>query len=111
MGITSKNTDGEGQPLSALCITDMETNIPSNTVMVISTRTDIKGHLTDTRSLFIVKSHTVTNPNTEKSQRRTKIGKNRKKRPMKMAIGRTTLTKIGKNKNIAKIKKSFCQRL
>merc|ERR1712110_954291 len=62
----------------------------------------------DTRNLVIVKSPTVTNPSTEKSQRRTKIGKNRKKRPMKMAIGRRTLTKIGKNKNIAKIKKSFC---
>merc|ERR1711981_276184 len=98
--ITSKNTDGEGQPLSALCITDTD--------MVISTRTDIKDHLTDTRSLVIVKSPTVTNPNTEKSQRRTKIGKSRKKKPMKMVIGRTTLTKIGKNKNIAKIKKSFC---
>merc|ERR1712001_535191 len=108
--ITSKNTDGEGQPLSALCITDTdtETNILSNTDTVISTRTDIKYHLTDTGSLVIVKSPTVTNPNIEKSQRRTKIGRNRKKRPMKMAIGRTTLTKIGKNKNIAKIKKSFC---
>merc|ERR1712087_702767 len=70
-----------------------------------------KGHLTDTRNLDMVKSPTVTNPNTEKSLRRTKIGKNRKKRPMKMAIGRTTLTKIGKNKNIAKIKKSFSYRL
>merc|ERR1711879_1043635 len=70
-------------------------------------RTDTKGHPTDTRNLVIVKSPTVTNPSTEKSQRRTKIGKNRKKRPMKMAIGRTTLTKIGKNKNIAKIKKSY----
>merc|ERR1712038_2023807 len=99
---------------SALCITDTETNILSNTGTVIRTRTDTKhlltvtkGHLTDTRNLDMVKSPTVTNPNTEKSLRRTKIGRNRKKRPMKMAIGRTTLTKIGKNKNIAKIKKSF----
>merc|ERR1712224_1106315 len=104
--------DGEGQPLSALCTTDTETNILSNpdtetnilsnTDTVIRTRTDTKHLLTVTKH-----SLTVTNPNTEKSQRRTKIGRNRKKRPMKMAIGRTTLTKIGKNKNIAKIKKSF----
>merc|ERR1712001_728759 len=104
-----KNTDGEGQPLSALCITDtdMETNIPSNTDTVISTRTDTKGHLTDTRSLVIVKSLTVTNPNTKKSQRRTKIGKNRKKRLMKMAIGKTTLTNIGKNKKLPRSKSPF----
>merc|ERR1739847_50253 len=89
-------------------------HILSNTDTVNRTRTDTKdllmvtkGHLTDTRNLVMVKGPTVTNPNTEKSQRRTKIGRNRKKRPMKMAIGRTTLTKIGKNKNIAKIKKSF----
>merc|ERR1711974_95664 len=99
----SKNTDGEDQPLSALFITDtdMEANIPSNMVTVINTRTDTKGHLTDTRGLVIVKSPT------KKSQRRTKIGRNRKKRPMKMAIGRTTLTNIGKNKKLPRSKSPF----
>merc|ERR1712072_949353 len=69
--ITSKNTDGEAQLLSALCTpdTDMDTIIRSNTDTVIMIHTDTGQSLTVTRSpMVMVKSPTVTNPNTEKNQ-------------------------------------------
>merc|ERR1711974_364448 len=67
--ITSKNTDGAAQLPSALCTpdTDMDTIIRSNTDTVITIHTDTGQSLTVTRSLMVmVKSPTVTNPNTEK---------------------------------------------